>query len=159
MKNMAVYPGTFDPVTFGHLDLVQRALKLFDYVVVAVAESPLKHPLFDLETRVAMVREVLSAESRVKVQGFDCLLTTFVQDQGAKAVIRGLRAVSDFEYEFMLAGINRRLMADLETVFLMPSEQYMFITSSSVKEVAKLKGDVSAFVPEAIRLALDAQYA
>ena len=141
----AVYPGTFDPLTRGHEDLVRRAGKLFDEVVVGVANSRAK-AFFPLEERVAMAREVLGEMQNVQIVGFDSLLIDFVRKQGARVVLRGLRAVSDFEYEFQLAGMNRSLYPDLETVFLTPSEQHMFISATLVREIASLGGDVSKFV-------------
>jgi pantetheine-phosphate adenylyltransferase len=142
----AVYPGTFDPLTRGHEDLVRRASRLFDTVVIGVADSRAKRTFFTLAERVEMAREVLGDEKRVEVVGFDGLLTEFVRRQGARVVLRGLRAVSDFEYEFQLAGMNRSLYPDLETVFLTPSEQHMFISATLVREIAALRGDVSKFV-------------
>lgn len=141
-----VYPGTFDPITKGHEDIVRRASSLFSEVVVAVAQNTGKQPFFDLKERVAMAQEVLKDCLNVRVIGFQGLLMQFVQDQGARVVIRGLRAASDFEYEFQLAGMNRKLFPQVESVFLTPSEQYMFISSSLVREVAMLGGDVSQFV-------------
>jgi pantetheine-phosphate adenylyltransferase len=141
----AVYPGTFDPLTRGHEDLVRRACTLFDELVVGVANSRAKRA-FSLEERVAMAREVLAGIRNVQVVGFDSLLIDFVRKQGARVVLRGLRAVSDFEYEFQLAGMNRSLYPDLETVFLTPSEQHMFISATLVREIASLGGDVSKFV-------------
>jgi pantetheine-phosphate adenylyltransferase len=141
----AVYPGTFDPLTRGHEDLVRRAGKLFDEVVVGVANSRAR-AFFPLEERVAMAREVLGGMKNVQIVGFDSLLIDFVRQQGARVVLRGLRAVSDFEYEFQLAGMNRSLYPDLETVFLTPSEQHMFISATLVREIAALGGDVSKFV-------------
>lgn len=141
-----VYPGTFDPITRGHEDLVRRAGRLFDRVVVAVAESRNKRPFFSIDERVAMTREVLADVPHVSVEGFSGLLIDFVAEQGAIAVLRGLRAASDFEYEFQLAGMNRNLKPDIETIFLTPSEQYMFISASMIREIAQLGGDVSPFV-------------
>jgi pantetheine-phosphate adenylyltransferase len=142
----AVYPGTFDPLTRGHEDLVRRAAKLFDAIIVAVADSKAKRPFFTLEERISMAREVLAELKNVEVTGFSGLLTDFVRKQGARVVLRGLRAVSDFEYEFQLAGMNRNLYPDMETVFLTPSEQHMFISATLVREIANLGGDVSEFV-------------
>ena len=141
-----VYPGTFDPLTLGHEDVVRRAAGLFSEVIVAVAKNPAKKPFFDLAERVEIASNVLSNLSNVKVVGFSGLLMQFVQDQGARVVIRGLRAASDFEYEFQLAGMNRKLHPEVESLFLTPSEQYMFVSSSLVREVAILGGDVSKFV-------------
>ncbi|MDP3088550.1 MAG: pantetheine-phosphate adenylyltransferase [Methylotenera sp.] len=151
---IAVYPGTFDPITLGHEDLVRRATYLFDEVIVAVAGSTNKSTLFDLDERVALASGVFASYHNVKVVGFDGLLMQFVQDQGAKMVIRGLRAASDFEYEFQLAGMNRKLYPQFETLFLTPSEQFMFISSSLVREVATLGGDVQAFVSRTVNDAI-----
>jgi len=142
----AVYPGTFDPLTRGHEDLVRRAAMLFDTVVLAVADAKAKRPFFTLDERLAMAKEVLADVSNVQVVGFSGLLTDFVRKQGARVVLRGLRAVSDFEYEFQLAGMNRNLYPEMETVFLTPSEQHMFISATLVREIATLGGDVSEFV-------------
>ena len=142
----AVYPGTFDPITRGHEDLVRRAVRLFDHVIVAVAESRNKGVFFSMEERVEMTREVLADVPQVRVEGFSSLLIDFVAEQGAIAVLRGLRAASDFEYEFQLAGMNRNLKPDIETLFLTPSDQYMFISASMIREIAQLGGDVSPFV-------------
>lgn len=144
-NRIAVYPGTFDPITLGHEDIVRRAADLFDEVIVAVAGSTNKNTLFSLDERVALAKDVFDL-SNIRVIGFDGLLMQFVQAQGAQMVIRGLRAASDFEYEFQLAGMNRKLYPKLETLFLTPSEQYMFVSSSLVREVAKLGGDVHQFV-------------
>jgi len=142
----AVYPGTFDPLTRGHEDLVRRASPLFDALVLAVADSKAKRTFFTLEERVEMAREVLGDVKNVKVIGFTGLLIDFVRQNGARVVLRGLRAVSDFEYEFQLAGMNRSLYPDFETMFLTPSEQHMFISATLVREIAILGGDVSKFV-------------
>lgn len=143
---VAVYPGTFDPITRGHEDLVRRAVRLFDRVVVAVAASPNKKPFFSMDERVDMAREVLGGLPQVRVEGFSGLLIDFVAEQGAIAVLRGLRAASDFEYEFQLAGMNRYLKPDIETLFLTPSDQYMFISASMIREIAQLGGNVTPFV-------------
>lgn len=142
----AVYPGTFDPLTRGHEDLVRRASALFDRVVVGVADSRGKHPFFSLAERVEMAREVLAPYSNVEVRGFSGLLRDFVLGEDARVILRGLRAVSDFEYEFQMAGMNRSLIPDVETVFLTPAEQYMFISATIVREIAGLGGDVGKFV-------------
>jgi pantetheine-phosphate adenylyltransferase len=142
----AVYPGTFDPLTRGHEDLVRRAATLFDTVVLAIADSKAKRPFFTLDERLTMAREVLAGIKNVQVVDFSGLLTEFVRKQGARVVLRGLRAVSDFEYEFQLAGMNRNLYPEMETVFLTPSEQHMFISATLVREIATLGGDVSEFV-------------
>lgn len=142
-----VYPGTFDPITRGHGDLVRRAHRIFDQVVVAVAASATKQPFFGLDERMAMAEESLADIPGVSVASFSGLLVDFVREQGTNLVLRGLRAVSDFEYEFQLAGMNRGLYPELETVFLTPAEQYMFISASMVREIARLGGDVRPFVP------------
>jgi pantetheine-phosphate adenylyltransferase len=142
----AVYPGTFDPLTRGHEDLVRRASKLFDRVVVGIAESRSKRPFFTMAERVDIAGELLAAYPNVEVKGFDCLLMDFMRDNQAKVILRGLRAVSDFEYEFQMAGMNRILYPDVETVFLTPAEQYMFISATMVREIAALGGDVAKFV-------------
>lgn len=146
MKRKIVYPGTFDPITRGHEDLVRRATRIFDEVVVAVASNASKRPFFSLEERIAMARDSLSDLPGVRVTGFDGLLVEFVRQEGTNLVLRGLRAVSDFEYEFQLAGMNRSMNPDLETVFMTPGEQYMFISASMVREIARLGGDVRPFV-------------
>jgi pantetheine-phosphate adenylyltransferase len=142
----AVYPGTFDPITRGHEDLVRRASSLFDHVVLAVAESRGKRPLFDLQERVAMAREVLAPYPNVEVRGFSGLLMDFLRQLGANIILRGLRAVSDFEYEFQMAGMNRVLYPDVETLFLTPAEQYQFISATMVREIVTLGGNVAPFV-------------
>ena len=142
----AVYPGTFDPLTRGHEDLARRAATLFDTLLVAVAEAKAKRPFFTLEERIAMAREALGDVKNIQVVSFSGLLTDFVRKQGARLVLRGLRAVSDFEYEFQLAGMNRNLYPEMETVFLTPSEEHMFISATLVREIALLGGDVSEFV-------------
>lgn len=151
MLTRIVYPGTFDPITRGHEDVVRRAAQLFDEIVVGVAENRNKCSLFSLEERVEMVREVLGDLPQVKVVGFTGLLMDFIKSQDSRIVLRGLRAVSDFEYEFQLAGMNRRLQQDVETLFLTPSEQYMFVSASLVREIALLGGDVSEFVHPLIK--------
>jgi pantetheine-phosphate adenylyltransferase len=160
MAVTAVYPGTFDPLTNGHSDLVERAARLFDRLIVAVAgyPSPSKHPAFDLDERVRMARHVLKPYSNVEVMAFESLLVDFVESQGARVILRGLRAVSDFEYEFQLASMNRQLVPRVETVFLTPAEQYSYISSSLVREVAGLGGDVSRFVHPAVQEALSRRY-
>jgi pantetheine-phosphate adenylyltransferase len=141
-----VYPGTFDPLTRGHEDIVRRAARLFDRVVVGVAVSESKRPFFTAEERVAMAREVLAPYPNVEVAAFSTLLMEFVHAQGSRAILRGLRAASDFEYEFQMAGMNRNLYPEVETLFLTPSEQYMFVSATIVREIAKFGGDVSSFV-------------
>ena len=148
----AVYPGTFDPITRGHEDLVRRAAELFEEVIVGVADSRGKRPFFTLTERVDMASDVLAGCANVRVRGFSGLLRDFVREQGARVILRGLRAVSDFEYEFQMAGMNRQLITEAETVFLTPSEQYMFISATIVREIATLGGDVGQFVhPEVQR--------
>jgi pantetheine-phosphate adenylyltransferase len=146
MQYKAIYPGTFDPITGGHEDIVRRASRLFSEVIVAVADSSGKKPLFSLDERVEMATAALADCQNVRVVGFSGLLMQFVREQGAQVVLRGLRAVSDFEYEFQLAGMNRKLFPEVETMFLTPAEQYMFISASLVREIALLGGDVSKFV-------------
>ena len=153
-NRIAVYPGTFDPITLGHEDIVHRAAALFDKVIVAVAGSTNKRTLFSLEERVALAQNVFKKTDNIKVVGFSGLLMQFVQAQGAQMVIRGLRAASDFEYEFQLAGMNRKLFPKLETIFLTPSEQYMFVSSTLVREVATLAGDVQQFVSPTVDAAI-----
>src|SRR4051812_12552227 len=150
MSHTAVYPGTFDPITLGHEDLARRASRLFDRVIIAVAESRSKNTFFSLDERVEMARELLSDVKNVEVMGFSGLLMRFVQEQGARVVVRGLRAVSDFEYEFQLAGMNRGMYPDLETVFLTPGEQFMFISATIVREISIFGGDTSKFVPRLV---------
>lgn len=149
-----VYPGTFDPITNGHIDLVERACRLFDKVIVAVAASSRKNPLFSLEERVELAQETLAHLPNVEVCGFDILLVEFVRQQNAQAVLRGLRAVSDFEYEFQLANMNRALAPSMESIFLTPAEHLSYISSSIVREIAMLGGDVSKFVAPAVESAL-----
>ncbi|MCF6202440.1 MAG: pantetheine-phosphate adenylyltransferase [Methylococcaceae bacterium] len=150
MNITAIYPGTFDPMTDGHIDIILRASKLFHKVIIAVAVNQGKTPLFSLEERVTMAKEVTTSLSNISIIGFDNLLVDCAKEQGANLVLRGLRAVSDFEYEFQMAGMNRRLSPELETMFLTPAEQYEFISSSMIREIAKLKGDVSSFVPKCV---------
>ena len=153
-KSIAVYPGTFDPLTKGHEDLVRRASSLFERVIIGIAESRAKRPLFSLQERVDIAREVLTGYANVEIHGFDCLLMDFMRQHGASVIIRGLRAVSDFEYEFQMAGMNRSLYPDVETVFLTPSDQYMFVSATMVREIASLGGDVSKFVPPQVQMRL-----
>jgi pantetheine-phosphate adenylyltransferase len=154
MNITAIYPGSFDPITNGHTDLIQRAARLYERVIVAVAASPKKSPLFSVEERVELAEQVLAGIDNVEVRGFDTLLADYARECGAQVVLRGLRAVSDFEYEFQLAGMNRRLNPELETMFLTPAEEYTYISSSLVKEVASLGGDISGFVHTKVRAAL-----
>ena len=151
MQRIAVYPGTFDPITNGHTDLVSRAARVFPKVIIAIAESPHKQPLFNLEERIQLSENQMAHLDNVEVVGFSNLLVEFVQQIGASVIIRGLRAVSDFEYEFQLASMNRHLAPAVETLFLTPDEDYSFISSSLVKEIARLNGNVSEFVCEEVQ--------
>ena len=155
---VAIYPGTFDPITLGHEDLVRRASKLFDKLILAIAESPAKRPLFDLAERVSLAREILGDIKNVEIVGFNTLLMNFVHDRGAKVILRGLRAASDFEYEFQMAGMNRSVYPEVETLFLTPGEQHMFISSTMVREIARLGGDVSKFVQPCVEKRLRANF-
>jgi pantetheine-phosphate adenylyltransferase len=155
----AVYPGTFDPLTRGHEDLVRRASTLFDTLIVGVADSKAKRTFFTLQERVEMAREALGKLNNVQVVGFSGLLIEFIRQHGARVVLRGLRAVSDFEYEFQLAGMNRSLYPDFETIFLTPSEQHMFISATLVREIASLGGDVSKFVDPRVEARLKVKVA
>lgn len=150
----AIYPGSFDPLTNGHLDVIERATKLFDRVIVAVAKSESKTPLFTFEERVELVRKAVRHLPHVKADAFDGLLIEYVAQKKASAVVRGLRAVSDFEFEFQLALMNRKLDERIETIFMMPKDTYTFLSSRIVKEIARLGGDVSAFVPAHVKTAL-----
>ena len=154
---VAIYPGTFDPITRGHEDLVRRAASLFDKLILAIAESPSKRPFFTLDERVEMASEILADVSNVEIVGFNTLLMDFVHERGAKVIVRGLRAVSDFEYEFQMAGMNRSLYPEVETVFLTPGEQYMFISATMVREIARLGGDVGKFVQPSVNKRLRAK--
>ena len=149
-----IYPGSFDPLTNGHLDIIQRAARLFDRVIVAVAENDGKHPLFTLAERAALVKQAVRPLPRVETDIFNGLLVEYVVSRKAQAVLRGLRAVSDFEFEFQLALMNRKLNENVETIFMMPKDTYTFLSSRMVKEIARLGGDVSAFVPPHVRAAL-----
>lgn len=154
MDGAAIYPGTFDPITNGHIDLVHRASLRFDKIIVAVAGSGTKSPCFTLEERIALATTALQKLDNIEIVGFDGLLADFAVKQGAGVILRGLRAVSDFEYEFQLASMNRKLAPTVETMFLTPDEGYSFISSSLVREIASLGGDVSAFVHPAVKKAL-----
>ena len=149
-----IYPGSFDPFTNGHLDLVHRAAKLFDHVIVAVAKNEGKGPLFNLDERLDLIRQSIKGQAKVSADSFDGLLVDYVDQRGGQAVIRGLRAVSDFEFEFQLALMNRKLNERVETIFMMPKDTYTFLSSRIVKEIARLGGDVSAFVPPHVVAAL-----
>lgn len=155
-----VYPGTFDPITNGHIDLVKRGMRLFDRVVVAVVsgDATTKQPLFTVEERVALAQEALKDHQQVEVIPFQGLLVEFARSVGAEAILRGLRAVSDFEYEFQLAGMNRHLAAEIETLFLTPSQQYGYLSSSMIREIAKLQGDIDPFVAKNVKQALEEKF-
>ena len=157
MKRTAIYPGSFDPLTNGHLDVIQRAAKLFDRVIVAVAENESKHPLFTLAERVALVKNAVAKLPNVETDSFSTLLVEYVAAQKAQAIVRGLRAVSDFEFEFQLALMNRKLDEKIETIFMMPKDTYTFLSSRIVKEIARLGGDVRPFVPPNVQIALKAK--
>jgi pantetheine-phosphate adenylyltransferase len=150
----AIYPGSFDPLTNGHLDVIERAVKLFDRVIVAVAKNESKNPLFTIEERLDMVRRSLRHLRQVEADSFDCLLVDYVEGRSAHAIVRGLRAISDFEFEFQLALMNRKLNERVETIFMMPKDTYSFLSSRMIKEIARLGGDVRAFVPPYVRTAL-----
>ena len=162
IKHKAVYPGTFDPVTTGHLDIVERACKINDHLVIAIAKGTSKKPLFDLDERVALIQDALggieTGDCKIEVMGFDSLLIEFCRAQRAAKIIRGVRAVSDFEYEFQLATMNHRLASEIETVFLTASERQQFIASSLIKEISKLGGDVSTFVAPNVLAALEKKF-
>jgi pantetheine-phosphate adenylyltransferase len=152
--NIVVYPGTFDPITHGHTNIVERAAKLFDRIIIAVAASPKKKPLFELETRVELAKQVLAHIPNVEVMGFDNLLADFVRTHHANIILRGLRAVADFEYEFQLADMNRRLVPQAESLFLTPDNHLSYISSTLIREISYLGGDVSAFVSPPVAKAL-----
>ena len=154
MTVFAMYPGTFDPITLGHEDLVRRASRLFDKVVVAIAANPGKEPMFSLDERVALARTVLRDFDHVEVTGYEGLTVSFAEEHGLRVIVRGLRAISDFEYEFQLANMNRHLTDEVETAFLTPTETYTYISSSLVREIASLGGDISEFVSPAVKRAL-----
>jgi pantetheine-phosphate adenylyltransferase len=155
---IAVYPGTFDPMTNGHIDLVHRAAPIFERLIVAIAENPGKSPVFDMAQRIDLAKQSLGGLANVEIIGFHVLLADFVRQIGAGVILRGLRAVSDFEYEFQLASMNRHLIAHAETMFLTPAEQHSFISSTLVREVARFGGDVSEFVPPAVAAALRCRF-
>ncbi len=154
MHNIAVYPGTFDPITFGHIDIVERAARLFDKVIIAIAANKNKSPCFSLEKRVELAASHFEKQLNVSVMGFENLLIDFMYQHHANIILRGIRAVSDFDYEFQLASMNRQLAADIESVFLMPAENFTYISSSLIREIAALGGDVASFVPENVAAAL-----
>jgi len=153
-----VYPGTFDPITNGHIDLVERASKLFDKIIIGIASSERKSPLFTIDERIELARECLQHIPNVEIHGFDILLVNFVRNCNADAVMRGLRAVSDFEYEFQLANMNRAISPDIESLFLTPAERFSYISSSLVREISSLQGDVSQFVPVNVAQALNKKF-
>ena len=154
---IAVYPGTFDPITNGHIDLINRAAPLFERLIIGIAESPGKGPTLPLALRVELAQQAVAHHPHIEVRGFDCLLAHFVAEVGGGVLLRGLRAVSDFEYEFQLASMNRHLIPEVETLFLTPAEQYGFISSSLVREISRLGGNISGFVPPAVAAALQSQ--
>lgn len=159
MSVFAIYPGTFDPITNGHADLIERGARMFDRLIVSVAANPNKQPLFSLADRVGLATEVVAHLPHVEVRGFDNLLVNYARSVGAHVILRGLRAVADFEFEFQLASMNRRLDPQIESIFLTPAEQYSFISSSLVREVAKLGGDIAPFVHPKVEAALAAKFA
>lgn len=150
MKKIGIYPGTFDPITYGHIDIIKRSLTVFDKVIVAVAPNPQKAPLFDVRDRVSMIHEATRGIKNLQVEQFEGLLVEFARRQGGIAIVRGLRAVSDFEYELQIALMNRKLDTSMETVFMMPSQEYTYLTSSIVKAVASYGGEIKDFVPETV---------
>ncbi len=158
MHRKALYPGTFDPITLGHVDVIERAARIFERLVVAVAETTLKEPLFSLEERVALAREVTAGFGNVEVDTFRGLLVDYARARGIHVLVRGIRAFSDFEFEFQMALTNRKMAPDVETLFLMPKEDYSYLSSSTVREVAELGGDTSSFVPPPVQAALERKY-
>ncbi len=158
MKKIAIYPGTFDPFTNGHLDIVLRSIRLFDKIIVAVATNPHKTPLFSLEERISLIEQSLVGTECVEIDAFNGLLVDYVEKKGGLVIIRGLRAVSDFEYELQMALVNRRLKPDIDQIFKMPSEEYSFITSTAVREIASLGGSVTALVPAPVDSALKEKF-
>jgi len=158
VKKIAVYPGSFDPITFGHLDIIRRGLTIFDEIIVAVARNSQKNALFSTDERVGLIQEVMRGEERVSVDTFSGLLIEYVASKGAHVIIRGLRAISDFEYEFQIAQMNSTIGREIETLFMMTSLQYGYLSSSIVKEVCSLNGDIDLFVPTEVKLALKQKY-
>lgn len=157
-RKLAVYPGTFDPITNGHLDIIHRAAALFDEVTVAVTTNPAKTPLFTVDERIAMIQHAITDQPGVDVEGFDGLLMDYAKSKQADVIVRGLRAITDFEFEFQMALVNRKLADDIVTVFLMPNEKYTYLNSTIVKEVAKFSGDVSAFVSAEVQQLLKTKF-
>jgi pantetheine-phosphate adenylyltransferase len=158
MKRIAIYPGTFDPITNGHMDLIERSLRIFDEVIVALAPSQKKQPLFTINERLKMIKKSMKGMKRVRVESFDSLLVNYVKKKKGVAILRGLRAVSDFEYELQMALMNRRLNTNIETVFMMPSEDYSFLTSSIIKEIASFGGSLNGLVPKEVEKALKRKF-
>ena len=158
MSITAVYPGTFDPITCGHIDLIKRAAQFYDRLIIAVAQNRNKTPLFSLEERIELAKSACKEFDNVEVMGFDCLLVEFVKQVGGQVILRGLRAVSDFEYEFQLASMNRKLAPNVETMFMTPAEQYSYISSSLVREIAALHGDISEFVHPEVAQAIQQKF-
>lgn len=154
MRKIGVYPGTFDPITYGHIDVVERSLKIFDKVIIAVSGFERKNFLFSVEERVKLIKEVFKDNEKVEVESFDGLLVDYLKKKNIDVVIRGLRAISDFDYEFQMVLVNRKLYKEVETIFLMPREEFFYISSSIVKEIAKLNGNISCFVPKNVEIAL-----
>jgi len=158
LNTVAVYPGTFDPITSGHLDIIKRGTKVFDEVIVAVSQNPKKRPLFSINERVGLIKEVTRDIPNVGVESFDGLLIDYLEEHHANVILRGLRAISDFEYEFQMASMNRKLASQFETVFMMTGEQYSYLSSRFVKEICRLGGRVDCFVPDAVNKALLEKY-
>jgi len=154
MKKIGVYPGTFDPITYGHIDVVERSLKILDEVIVAVSGFERKNFLFTVEERVELIKEIFKDNEKVKVESFDGLLIDYLKKKNIEIIIRGLRAISDFDYEFQMVLVNRKLNRNIETIFLMPREEFFYISSSIVKEIAKLNGNIACFVPKNVEIAL-----
>ncbi|MCM8815363.1 MAG: pantetheine-phosphate adenylyltransferase [Candidatus Omnitrophica bacterium] len=157
-ERLAVYPGSFDPVTNGHIDIIERSLKFIDRLIVTVAQHPAKNPLFSFKERMEMLGEIFQNRQEVMIDSFDGLLVNYLEKKGVYLVIRGLRAVSDFDYEFQMVLTNRKLLSRIETIFLTPKEEYLYLSSSAVKEIAKLKGPVERFVPEIVAEKLKEKY-